>query len=133
MVDGDGGIVSFWEAEDPVSNDDTQAPLVADDPTHRVVNVGVPSLAVITTLYDALTTDEQADLITKIDAYVADERGWLSAVTTLADLATIETRYEPSGRQWAMRFLAEVQEIAVTDLYRTALRVDQLNTWAIAT
>ena len=127
-----GAVLAVWEAEDPLVPGDTQTPLVADDPTHRVVNVGVPSLAVITTLYDALTTGAQADLITKIDAYVAGERGWLSAVTTLADVATIETRYEPSGRQWAMRFLAEVQGIAVTDLYRTALRVDPLNTWAIA-
>ena len=133
VVDGDGGIVSFWEAEDPVSNDDTQAPLVADDPTHRVVNVGVPSLAVITTLYDALTTDEQADLITKIDAYVAAERGWLGGVTTLVALATIEARYEPSGRQWAMRLLAEVRGISVIELYRADLAVDTVtDTWVLA-
>ena len=128
-----GAVLAVWEAEDPLVPGDTQTPLVADDPTHRVVNVGVPSLAVITTLYDALTTGAQADLITKIDAYVAGERGWLSAVTTLADLATIDTRYEPSGRQWAMRLLAEVRGVGVTALYRTELAVDPAtDTWVVA-
>ena len=123
VVDATGEIVALWEGEDPISADDTVSPLTTDESTHQAVNVGVPSLAVITTLYDALTTDEQADLITQIDAYVADERGWLSAVTTLADLATIETRYEPSGRQWAMRLLAEVLGLGVTELCRTRLWV----------
>ena len=126
VVDGDGGIVSFWEAEDPVSNDDTQAPLVADDPTHRVVNVGVPSLAVIRSLAASLTAAQQAEFLMRLDAYVAGKRGWLTSVTAIADLDTIETRYEPSGRQWAMRLLAEVQSLAVTELYLTRLRVDPL-------
>ena len=133
MVDGDGGIVSFWEAEDPVSNDDTQAPLVADDPTHRVVNVGVPSLAVIRSLAASLTAAQQAEFLMRLDAYVADERGWRPEVTALADLAAVETRYERSGRQWAVRVLAEVQEKAVSDLYLTDLRVDPaMRTWVVA-
>ncbi len=132
MLDAAGTVVSLWEAEDPVSADDTVAPLVTDESTHRVVNMGVPSLAVITTLADALTADQQTDLLTRLDAYVADERGWLSAVTALADLATIETRYEPSARQWAMRLLAEVRGISVTALYRTDLAVDTAtDTWVV--
>ena len=132
VVDGDGGIVSFWEAEDPVRNDDTQAPLVADDPTHRVVNVGVPSLAVIRSLAASLTAAQQAEFLMRLDAYVADERGWRPEVTALADLAAVETRYERSGRQWAVRVLAEVQEKAVSDLYLTDLRVDPaMRTWGV--
>ena len=64
---------------------------------------------------------------------MADERGWISAVTMLADLATIEMRYESSGRQWAMRFLAEVRGISVTELYRADLAVDTMtDTWVVA-
>ncbi len=133
VVDATGEIVALWEGEDPISADDTVSPLATDDPTHRAVNMGVPSLAVITSLSDVLTADQQTDLLTRLDAYVAVERGWLDAVTTLADLATIAPRYEPSGRQWAMRLLAEVQGLAVAELYRTALRVDPLtDTWVVA-
>ena len=122
-----GALVALWESEDPISDGDTTRPLATDDPTHRAVNMGVPSLAVITSLPDVLTADQQTDLLTRLDTYVAAERGWLSAVTTLVDLATIEARYEPSGRQWAMRLLAEVQGVAVAELYRTALRPTSLD------
>ncbi len=50
VLDAAGTVVALWESEDPISDDDAVAPLVADDPTHRVVNVGVPSLAVIRVL-----------------------------------------------------------------------------------
>ncbi len=133
VVDATGEIVALWEGEDPISSGDTVSPLATDDPTHRAVNMGVPSLAVITLLTDVLTADQQTDLLTRLDTYVATERGWLGAVTTLVDLATIEARYEPSGRQWAMRLLAEVQGVAVAELYRSALRVDPLtDTWVVA-
>ena len=52
---------------------------------------------------------------------LADTRGWRPEVTALADLATVETRYEPSGRQWAMRLLAEAKGVTVTELYLTDL------------
>ena len=43
-------------------------------------------------------------------------------------------RYEPSGRQWAMRFLAQVKDMAVSELYLTELRIDSTTeTWAVAT
>ncbi len=133
VVDTMGALVALWESEDPISSGDTVSPLATDDPTHRTVNMGVPSLAVITLLTDVLTADQQTDLLTRLDTYVATERGWLGAVTTLVDLATIEARYEPSGRQWAMRLLAEVQGVAVAELYRSALRVDPLtDTWVVA-
>ena len=132
VVDATGEIVALWEGEDPISADDTVSPLTTDDPTHRAVNMGVPSLAVITALDAALTTDQQADLLTRLDAYVAAERGWLGGVTTLVALATIEARYEPSGRQWAMRLLAEVRGISVIELYRTDLAVDTAtDTWVV--
>ena len=132
VLDAAGTVVAVWESEDPISPDDTEAPLVADDPTHRVVNVGAPSLAVITALAASLTAVQQADLITRLDAYVADVRGWHAEVAALADLVTIETRYERSGRQWAVRLLADVQEKAVSDLYLTDLRVDPATrTWGV--
>ena len=80
-----------------------------------------------------MTAAQQTELLTRLNTYVADTRGWLTAVTALSDLATIETRYELSGRQWAMRLLAEVNEVTVTDLYRTDLRVDtETGTWVVA-
>ena len=133
VVDTMGALVALWESEDPISDGDTTSPLATDDPTHRAVNMGVPSLAVITSLYDVLPADQQTDLLTRLDAYVAAERGWLIAVTRLADLATIEARYEPSGRQWALRLLAEVLGLGVTELYRTRLRVDPAtDAWIVA-
>ena len=133
VVDPTGAVVSLWEAEDPISPGDTVAPLVADDPTHRVVNMGVPSLAVLTALAEALPAAQQTAFLTRLDTYVADTRGWHAGVTALADLATIAPRYEPSGRQWAMRLLAEVQGLAEAELYRTALEVDPLtDTWVVA-
>ena len=134
VVDPTGTVISLWEAEDPLSPGDTVAPLVADDPTHRVVNVGVPSLAVIRALAEALPAVQQTAFFTQLDAYVAGERGWHAGVTALADLATLAPRYEPSGRQWAMRVLAEVMGLGVTELYRTRLRVHPLtDTWGVAT
>lgn len=122
----------IWESEDPISVDDTVAPLAPSDPTHRVVNVGVPSQAVLTALHNNLSTPQQTDLIARLDAYVADERGWLPAVTSLSDLATITPRYEPSGRKWAMRLLAEVRGLDVTDLYLAELRIDPATgTWVV--
>ena len=58
VVAADGTVVALWESEDPVSADDTEAPLATDEATHTVVNMGVPSLAVITTLANALTADQ---------------------------------------------------------------------------
>ena len=53
---------------------------------------------------------------------------------TLSDLQGLVDRYEPSGRQWAMRFLAQVKDMAVSELYLTELRIDSTTeTWAVAT
>ena len=57
---------------------------------------------------DGLPPAQQTAVLTRLDAYLADTRGWHAGVTALADLATVAPRYEPSGRQWAMRVLAEV-------------------------
>ena len=67
VVDPTGAVVSLWEAEDPISPGDTVAPLVADDPTHRVVNMGVPSLAVLTALAEALPAAQQTAFLTRLD------------------------------------------------------------------
>ena len=81
------------------------------------------SVKQIRALAEALPAVQQTAFFTQLDAYVAGERGWHAGVTALADLATLAPRYEPSGRQWAMRLLADVQGLAVAELYRTALRV----------
>ena len=100
----------------------------------RVMNVGVPSHAVIQALHDQLTAQQRIDHLSRLRAYVVDTRGWRTNVTTLSDLQGLVDRYEPSGRQWAMRFLAQVKDMAVSELYLTELRIDSTTeTWAVAT
>ena len=72
-------------------------------PRGTVVNVGVPSQAIIAALHDALTPDQQANHLSRLRAYLVDTRGWLTSLTTLSDLQRITERYDPSGRQWAAR------------------------------
>ena len=74
-------------------------------PRGTVVNVGVPSQAIIAALHDALTPDQQANHLSRLRAYayLVDTRGWLTSLTTLSDLQRITERYEPSGRRWAAR------------------------------
>ena len=136
VLDADGAVVGMWEAEDPVSTGDTVEPLsgpVDGDgnrlPGYTIVDVGLPSHAVIAALYDALTATQQAQYVANLSAYIVDERGWLDSLTTLADLQQITPRYEPSGRQWAVRTMADVLGIGVTELYQTRLQVGSDNTW----
>ena len=144
VSDTDGSIVSMWEGEDPISVGDTVAPIgiptIDDDDNPdtpdttatglSVVNVGLPSLSVIEAVYATLTATERADALSCTGDYVTG-RGWLSAFTQLSDLATIEPRYEPSGRQWAMRCAAQAADEAVTTFYLGNLVVDA-GVWAVA-
>ena len=131
-------VISLFESEDPISPGDSVTPItpimhIATDETGatnsttvgRVVNVGVPSLAIIEALYAALDASQQTTLLANLSTYIA-QRGWLENLTALSDLAAVETRYEPSGRQWALRMLAHVTGVTVTDLYQTKLRVDPI-------
>ncbi len=104
VVDPTGAMVSLWEAEDPVSADETVAPLATDDATHRVVNMGVPSVAVITTLATALTADQQADLLTRLEAYIAAQRGWpRSRPATSPPAGSGPCGCSPRSRGWRWR------------------------------
>ena len=81
-----------------------------------------------------LRAQQRIDHLSRLRAYVVDTRGWRTNVTTLSDLQGLVDRYEPSGRQWAMRFLAQVKDMAVSELYLTELRIDSTTeTWAVAT
>ena len=118
VLDAAGIVTSVWEAEDQPDS----TPLGAD-PGQTVVNVGLPSLAVIEALYtDTLTAPQRTTALSCTGDYVTG-RGWLPALTTLADLATIETRYRPSGRQWAMRCAAEESGQSVSLFYTSELVV----------
>ena len=135
--DSDGTVVSLWESEDPASIGDTVAPLSVpldenNDPLpgYTVVNVGLPALTVIEALYATLTATERTAALTCTGDYVM-RRGWLSAFTGLSDLSTIEARFEPSGRQWAMRCAAQASDEAVTAFYLDNLVVDA-GVWAVA-
>ena len=97
----------------------------------RQLNIGLPTLAVIESLHAALSPALRVDHLARTRAYVVGERQWLPAFATLADLSSITTRYEPSGRQWAMRKLAETLGVGVTELYRTKLQVGANDTWEL--
>ena len=139
LLGDDNAILAMFEAEDPVRDGDATSPIskhVLDDdgqPTGvmlgRAVNVGLPSHAVIAALYDALDATQKPQYVMRLSDYVVAERGWLDSLTVMADLQQIEARYEPSGRQWAMRVFASVLGLSVTGLYQTHLSVSALDAW----
>ena len=91
--------------------------------------MGLPSLTVIQRIYSSFPRPWQTAALSCTGDYVTG-RGWLDAFSTLADLSGIETRYEPSGRQWAMRCGAQASDEAVTGFYLGALVVDA-GAWAV--
>ena len=132
--DVNGGIVALFEAEDPAGTGPPISVPQDDDgndlPGYTAVNVGLPSLAVIEALYGGLTATVRAAALSCTGDYVTG-RGWLQAFTGLPALSTIEARYEPSGRQWAMRCGAQASDEAVTTFYLDSLVVDA-GVWAVA-
>ena len=148
LLGDDREILAMFEAEDPVRDGDATSPIskpVLDDdgqPTGvmlgRDLNIGLPSHAVIAALYDALDTTQQAQFVANLSDYVVAERGWLDSLTALSGLQQIETRYEPSGRQWAMRCAANAavgrpgcDNAPVTAFYQTHLRVSASDAWEL--
>ena len=133
LLAADGSVGSIWESEDPAGS---VAPLSIpqdddgnDLPGFTVVNVGLPSLPVIEALYSGLTLGQRTAALTCTGDYV-QSRGWLTEFSTLANLGGIESRYEPSGRQWAMRCAAEAGDKSVTMLYLDELIVTA-GAWAL--
>ena len=125
VVRADGTVGSVWEAEDPAGSGPPVSP-GDDDTGDSVVNVGPPPLSVVESLYAGLTMPQRNAAITCTETYV-EGRGWLATSPpfggSLARLADINERYEPSGRQWAMRCLAEAVGKSVTTTYRDRLVV----------
>ena len=132
VLDAGGIVIGMWENEDPLTPGDTTPPLEVpeDQLDATVVNVGLPTLAVITAVYTSdLTADQRTAALSCTGDYVTG-RGWLSVFATLTDLATISARYEPSGRQWAMRCGAEASDESVTAFYLDNLIVSS-GAWAL--
>ena len=114
MLDSDGAVQSLWKAEDPISDDDTVAPIgvMTDDdgnplPGYTIVNVGIPAYAVIGDVYaDALTADRRAAAVAAASAYFQSRR-WISQpITAIAAPDGFPQHCRPSVRQWYMRFAA---------------------------
>ena len=89
----------------------------------------LPSLPVIEALYANLPTGERTAALACTGDYV-QRRGWLTEFATLTDLSGIIPRYEPSGRQWAMRCAADASDQSVTMLYLDELMVTA-GAWAL--
>ena len=129
----------MFEAEDPVHVGDRVSPIngptedydgnpIPESQRDTAVNVGVPDLSVIVSLYGADT--QAADSLACTADYVTG-RGWLSSLTAIGDLSSIESRYEPSGSQWAMRCLAQSNNKEVAQYYMDNLIVSE-GSWALA-
>ena len=144
LRDSDGTVTAMWEAEDPASIGDTVAPMSVpfddDDnplPGFTIINVGLPALSVIEALYATLPADQRTAALRSTGDYVMG-RGWFYNLTSLSQLASIPARYEPSGRQWAMRCAANAaigvsgcKDAPVTGFYLDNLVVDA-GVWAVA-
>ena len=126
VLDATGAVTSFWEAEDPISEGDTVAPLAKENAiTDRVVNVGLPTFSVIERIYSTvLTEDQRTEMLLAWSDYMLG-RGWITTpLTQLTDtLGMVLARYEPSSRQWAMRFMAAEAGVSVPVFYKTHLEV----------
>ena len=108
VLDSAGQVIGMHEAEDA-----SEAALPLDEngnvlEGNTVVNVGLPTLAVIQQVYAALDAADRTGAIERLSAYVV-RRGWLTGLTALSGLSSIAARYEPSGRQWAMRCAANAE------------------------
>ena len=126
VLDAAGIVTSMWEAEDQPDG----TPLGAD-PGQTVTNVGLPTLAVVEALYaDTLTETQRSAALNCTGDYVTGRR-WRPAFVALSDLSAIETRYEPSGRQWAMRCAAAAVGQSVGTFYTDNLVVSS-GAWAVA-
>ncbi len=121
VIGGTGDVYATWESEDPAGTD---SPFGELETGQRAVAIGLPSLAQLEALYAALTTAQQAAALDTLRATVVTRRGWLSSLTALSDLAGIETRYEPSGRHWALRALADTLDRSVGAYVATRMAVD---------
>ena len=123
VLDATGAVDSFWEAEDPVSESDTVAPMTTEGTARRVVNVGLPTFSVIERVYaTVLTEDQRAGMLSAWSGYML-RRGWITTpLTQLTDtLGMVPARYEPSSRQWAMRFMAAKAGASVPNFYKSHL------------
>ena len=147
VLDSTGAVVEIYEAEDPVNAGDTEAPMstpLDDDgnllPGYTAVNVGLPSLAVISALYASTGIDERSDALNGLRGYLMG-RGWITsaaasvdemvnAVTATHCRADGASSCKPSARQWAMRELAKATGQSTTGLYSAELVVNA-STWAL--
>ncbi len=124
-----GDIYALWEAEDPIA----VPPLMAE-PGQRALDIGVPALMDLHTLYGQLTATQQTAVLETLRATVVTRRGWLARLTALSDLDGIEARYEPSGRLWALRALATAIDLSVGEYAATRLRVNPAtDAWVVRT
>ena len=136
-LDGLGAVTSMWESEDPpesgpalgVQEDASGTPLAG----YTVVDIGLPTYAVIEALYQTRSMTERTDALACADAYVVG-RGWISpGVHTLSQVNTgVPERYEPSSRQWIMRCMANPSNPSNSPIqfYLDNLRVDN-GSWAL--
>ena len=138
--DSDGSIFYIWEAEDPISDGDTVAPMTGplDDttgeplPGYTVVNVGLPTFSVIESVYtNVLTAAQRSTMLTAWSGYMLG-RGWIQTALTAFTAPPVTERYEPSSRQWAMRAMADAVGVPVTSFYNENLVITG-GTWASPT
>ncbi len=112
IVNSDGSLFSVWESDDPVSQTEyPQNPNALEGTDlsegQYFLSVEPPSTTELKVLYSKFSQSDQEAVLTELRNYVVDKRGWLTALNSLDDLDSITSRYNPSGRAWAFRFLAK--------------------------
>jgi len=126
-----GNITSVWQAEDPVKQFEYPAnpsPFGEDLPSGQTaVSVSPLSITQLQTLYNSLPVNDRDTILQELREYIVTERQWLNNLNNISDLSQIEERYEPAGRFWAMRHVANYYEIAPSGLILELTTLDTIN------
>ena len=133
ITNTDGSIVNAWESEDPIDPSkypENPDPFIGNtlEEGQRSISVEPLTITQLNNIYSQLPTGDRNNILNKLRIYVANERQWLTTLSSINDLNNIEERYRPSSRQWAMRFLADYYEISPAEFIMefTTIQNDKL-------
>ena len=139
LVNGQVATISVSE-DPPADEDNTTAPFGLQEAGEddqgivipaltgqRIVNIGLPSDAILSTLMAS-----RSSALSSWQAYLVT-RGWVNnpPATYAATIALVSARYQPSARLWAMRTIATEDGISETDAYLTLLQVGSNDAWEL--
>ena len=127
VVNSDGSIATSWEADDPViptRYPENPNPLKGNELTsgQSFANPDPLTIPVLMNLYAKFPQEDIAVIMADLRTYLVETRHWLTSFDTLDDLANISARYNPSGREEALRILATHYQISTALAISTFLQ-----------